>query len=1281
VVRIGADVGGTFTDVVLQRDDGRVSFLKVLSSPPNYDQAVIGALRSLVSSGADEEPVTLGEVVHGTTVATNAVLEGRGCRTALVTTAGFRDVLELRRVRTPHHYDYFWNKPPPLVERHLRFEIDERMTAGGEVLSPFDEEEARGLARRLAEAEVEAVAVCLLHSHKHPAHEERLGRILREELPHASISLSSEILREQQEYERSAATAVNAYVQPLMSRYLDEIQSAITEISSAAPLMIMQSSGGLMNADAASARPVYALESGPAAGVIAAAAMAERLGCLNAISFDMGGTTAKASLIENGEVSLSREYEVGGAMSAGGRLLRGSGELIRVPSIDIVEVGAGGGSIAFVDGAGALQVGPRSAGADPGPVCYGRGGSEPTVTDANVVLGYIPGGQLAGGDLSVSRELAADAIGGVADALGIPQGEAARGVHRLANARMMRALRSVSTEKGRDPREFALIAYGGSGPIHAAMLADELGITTVIVPPVAGLFSSVGLLFARVEFHDVRFCRLDARHGDLALIQGHLDDMRAALLGAIGDRDAIVWTHSADVRYAGQSWDIEVKLAGSSVNAAALEALVAAFEAEHEQTYGVRLENEAPVEIRALRVAAQARGAGRTARVDIGASEHLRSDLRTADFGPPLGVVSVEVTARHRIGAEPTRGPLLIDEYDTTVVVPPGWSVRRDADTECLLLERDAADASAAAEQAAADTPRAITQQVVANALATVADEMAATIFRTAHSTVVRDALDYSTALCGPTGDTIAQAVTIPFHLGSVPGAMATLLARYGDSFEDGDIYIMNDPFDGGIHTSDIFVVKPVYGPDGLIAFVVTVAHHGDVGGRLPGTTATDNTDIFQEGLRIPWVKLYSRGRPIPEMFRLIESNVRIPRMTAGDLSAQVAACTVGSRGMLDLARRYGTAELHSLFEALIAHSEALVRSEIETWPDGTVTSIDYMDSNGLELVPVAIKVTLTVKGSEVIVDLSESAPMVPGSLNAPRPFAQASVYQPIIAALTTDVPLTAGAFKPITVITKPGTVTHVVMPAASSMRGVTGFRILDAVNAALAQLIPSRVAAAGEGGNSLVILSSPPLREEQFIFYELVVGTWGARPSADGNDGLSNPSATAANIPIEVAEADFPIIVERYGLVPDSGGAGLYRGGLAIEREWRMLVPDTALQVRSDRHVHPPYGLAGGASGAPSLTRLTFQDGRVETLAPMISTVIGEGQRLYHRTAGGGGWGDPLDRDPDAVAADVLNEKISPAAAREQYGVAVTPEGLDRAATHDLRWAQRNDRRSKVNR
>jgi N-methylhydantoinase A len=630
-------------------------------------------------------PHELEEVVHGTTVATNAVLERRGGKTALVTTAGFRDVLELRRMRMPHMYDLFWRKPPPLVPRHLRFEVAERVAADGTVLVPLDEAEVAALAGRIAADGVRAVAICFLHSYIRPEHEERAAAVLRAELPEVEITCSSEILREQGEYERTATTVVNAYVRPLMSSYLDRIRTGLDDLSVTAPLMIMQSSGGVMSAEDARRRPVLALESGPASGVVAAVGMAERLGWGNVISFDMGGTTAKASLIEAGAVSRGREYEAGGSLSSGSRLIRGSGELLRIPTIDLAEVGAGGGSIAWIDEGGALQVGPRSAGALPGPACYGLGGTDATVTDANVVLGYVPSGAIADGGIEISAERALAAVTAVADAIGTTPAVAAEGVHRLANARMMRALRAVSSEKGRDPREFALLAYGGSGPVHAAGLADDLGIRTVLVPALAGLFSAVGLLFARPEFHDVRTCQLDPRDGH-ERVTALLADLRAGLERLVGDREVETWQRSADLRYRGQSWEIEVDLPAGDVSAGTMVELVERFEDDHERLYGVRAAPGAPVEMRAVRLAALGRARGLSGLQPAGAPPRPAGGERRASFA---GVVQpVAVRARASVGPEPEPGPLLVDEYDTTVVVPPGWTARLDAETQTLVLER-----------------------------------------------------------------------------------------------------------------------------------------------------------------------------------------------------------------------------------------------------------------------------------------------------------------------------------------------------------------------------------------------------------------------------------------------------------------------------------------------------------------------------------------------------------------------------------------------------------------
>ena len=687
-IRVGADVGGTFTDVVLADAEGNVWTYKVPSTPPDFETAVLKGISQLLgdttASGSD-----VAEVVHGTTVATNAVLEQRGALTALVTTRGFRDVLELRRIRAPQMYDLFFEKPPELVERFLRFEISERLSAQGEVLTPLDPDELTTLTQRLKQEKVESVAVCLLHAYAYPQHEILVGDFLRQHLPQVQVSLSSEVLRERKEYERTATTVVNAYVRPVMRGYLAALRAGMKSLAIHSPLLIMQSAGGLTPEGEAARRPVYVLESGPAAGVLASQATAGHLGLENVITLDMGGTTAKASLIEDGRVRYSPEYEVGASLSAGNRLVGGGGELIRAPSIDIAEVGSGGGSIAYLDGAGGVRVGPRSSGAVPGPACYSRGGQEPTVTDANVVLGYIRPGRLANGDVAIDADAARRAVQDrIAAPLDMDLLQAAEGIHRIANATTMRALRAVSTERGRDPREFVLMAFGGSGPVHAAGLAQELYIGRVIVPPLPGLFSALGLLASGVEHHDVRSCLLsreESKAESLEQIREELRQRMVAQFQAEGFAESgIALSWSADLRFQGQASEIRLELQSRALDGTAIQALNEAFEIEHERLYGHRSDPDNPIEIIAVRLVGRVVDRGRETVFRPRASDFTPQSHRRAYFGAAHGLVDTAVVARADLSGK-AKGPLLIDEYDSTIVVPPFMSVHRDGQGNVVM--------------------------------------------------------------------------------------------------------------------------------------------------------------------------------------------------------------------------------------------------------------------------------------------------------------------------------------------------------------------------------------------------------------------------------------------------------------------------------------------------------------------------------------------------------------------------------------------------------------------
>ncbi len=689
--RVGADIGGTFTDLVMTGSDGRTWTKKVLSTPDDYSRAIVeGTVAMLRDAGVPGSAVS--EIVHGTTVATNAILENHGAKTALITTKGFRDVLELRRLRVPELFSLFYVPPKPLVERRLRLEADERMSAEGGVLRQLDEKTVIAALERIAQDGAEAVAVCLLHSYRNPAHERRIGELVRKRLPDVFLSLSVDVLPEIREYERTSTTVVNAYIGPIVKRYLDSLSDGLRDARISGRLRVMQSNGGVMSAKSAAEKPAYIVESGPAAGVVGAHRAALAAGVQNIISFDMGGTTAKASLIEDGRRSWTTEYEVGAGIQLSSRLVKGRGHAVRLPVLDIAEVGAGGGSIVWIDRGGALKVGPQSAGAVPGPACYGLGGTEPTVTDANVVLGYINPEGLAGGAVKINADLAHRAVESkIATPLGLDVQEAAYGVHTVANTNMIRALKAVSTYRGRDPRECALFAFGGNGPVHAAGLAQALGISKVIIPPSAGLFSAVGMLGAEPEHHFVQ--TVFARTGettdtsverDFAEVEARARRVMAAE-GYLASRTK--WRRQADLRYTGQAWELTVD-ASAPERGGLIGTLVELFHKEHQRTYGHHAPGE-EVELVNIRVSATVSSAegqvnSGMAKAPTVTRKRILSS-RKASFGRLHGLLDTHVIGRSGLNAKPVSGPLIIEEYDATTVVPPGCTACLDGQGNIVI--------------------------------------------------------------------------------------------------------------------------------------------------------------------------------------------------------------------------------------------------------------------------------------------------------------------------------------------------------------------------------------------------------------------------------------------------------------------------------------------------------------------------------------------------------------------------------------------------------------------
>jgi N-methylhydantoinase A len=681
--RIGVDIGGTFTDVVLLGSDGMFRTKKVLSTPDDYARGVVrGILELLHDTGA--APASVTKVVHATTVASNAVLEGKGPRCCLLTTAGFRDVLEMRRLRIPVMYQLQYDKPRPLVPRRLRYETPERTGPRGEEWAELDEQAVRAAAERARAEGVGAVAISFLHAYANPAHERRAAEIVREVVgDDVYITCSSEILAEIREYERTSTAVVNAYVGPVVRRYIRSLESSLAEAGISAPLQIMQSGGGVMSAEAAIRKPAHLVESGPAAGVVACAFLARATGIANLISLDMGGTTAKAAILEDGRPVKTSEYEVGAGINLSSRLIKGGGYAIRLPFIDLSEIGAGGGSLVSVDELGMVRVGPESAGADPGPACYGRGGSKPTLTDALVGLGHLNPEQLAGGAVAIDADAAARALEeSVAAPLGKGSTEAAYGVFQLAVATMTRAVKAVSTYRGRDPREFVLCGFGGNGPVVAVAIARSLQMRRVLVPPAPGVFSAAGLLLSEIEHEFVR--TVSARGGSVSpeVLEAGYRELEAeaerALVAEGVPLEAIVISRFADIRYAGQAYELTLPVA---VGPPDLSRIAVDFNAEHHRTYG-HASADAPIDIVNLKLTARASGDGVAAPGDplagLGA-ESTAERTRRAYFGPAYGSLTVPVISRAALLDAPREGPLIVEEYDATCVVPPGCLVTLDA--------------------------------------------------------------------------------------------------------------------------------------------------------------------------------------------------------------------------------------------------------------------------------------------------------------------------------------------------------------------------------------------------------------------------------------------------------------------------------------------------------------------------------------------------------------------------------------------------------------------------
>ena len=691
-LRISADIGGTFTDIAFLRNDGVLITRKILSTPDDFARAVVMGILELINE-INEPPESFSEVLHGCTVATNAILESKGAKTALITTKGFRDVLEMRRIRMPVLYDPLYVKPVPLIPRERRYEIEERLDGNGKIITKINRNNLKDIINNIRDDNVESIAVTLIHSYANDKHERIIGEILSNEIPKCFVTLSVDILPEIREYERTSTTAINAYVGPPVKSYVNSLINILKESGFTSNLMMMQSSGGMMDAETVVKNPAQIVECGPAAGVIGSAHLGRLTNMNNLITLDMGGTTAKASLIENGNLMKTDEYEVGGGINLSSKLIKGGGYALKTPVIDISEVGAGGGSIVWIDKVGQLKVGPKSAGASPGPVCYKNKGTEPTLTDANVVLGYLNPSSIAGGTVLIDYEAAYNSLN---DKIAVPLNqnvmELAYGIHLIANSTMMRAVKAVSTYRGRDPREFTIIAFGGCGGIHVVELARSLQIDRALIPLSAGVFSALGLLVSDIESTLSRSYFRSFIHtspDEMNKFYEELEDNINKNLGS--NSDLISISRFADMRYEGQAFELTVPVPNGKLNQLNISHLPELFESEHESTYGHRYPGDKNVQIVNLRTTGKLESNFRR-NIDVNKMQEyntrktFKNNDRKAYFGKNFGYINTPVINRWDLTQKPHNGPIIVEEYENTIVIPPDSNMRLD-DFGNILIE------------------------------------------------------------------------------------------------------------------------------------------------------------------------------------------------------------------------------------------------------------------------------------------------------------------------------------------------------------------------------------------------------------------------------------------------------------------------------------------------------------------------------------------------------------------------------------------------------------------
>ena len=1259
--KIGIDVGGTFTDFVVTNEGEPPRYFKTPSTPHDPSEGVMAGLEDAAQAydlSIHEFLDTTELVIHGSTVATNTLVERKGAKVGLITTDGFGDLLEMREGLKEDRYNLRMTPVEPLVPRYLRMGIPERVRADGSVFTPLDERALDRELEYLRQEGVEALAVCFLFSYLNPAHEALVYEKIRDKFPDLYTSLSHEVIPQIKEFDRLSTTVINSYVGPVFGRYLQHLKDRFAPYQRFGEVLIMQSNGGVAPIDDSSKMGVRAILSGPAGGVSAAAYHGQLLGESKVISFDMGGTSTDISLIEDGVPHLAHEKFEGGWK-------------IAVPMIDIHTMGAGGGSIASVGPGGILHVGPQSAGADPGPACYDKGGEDATVTDANLMLGYLDPNNFLGGKAKLNKDLAVKALEErVAKPLGMTTVEAAYGVSRVVATTMAEGIRLMSVQRGVDPREFAILAFGGAAGLHAGQVARELRVDKVHLPAAGPVLSAYGMLCTDLKYDFSRSHPASLDGIDLQTVRSiliGLESQGREKLRAQGiSEDDIEVQRSADMRYLDQVYEVNIAVPDPSLeDGAFLLEWSGNFHQRYQELFSYHQQDQ-EVRLVTLRVTM----VGRLSRI----SQPQGTKSNDAAVSPaPVGTRRVYLGAWHEVpvydiaslasGAR-LDGPAILESEFTTILVETGNSITVDGaggiELHVALESLDSTASSVRDELVPVDgdpveppagdisaRPDPITLAVVEHRLESIALEMTEVMLRTSMSQILNSSRDFSTAILDAECQLVAQGEGIPVHISALPIAGAAVREYFEGDMSEGDLFVLNDPYFGGSHLPDITIIRPVFYQGELLFYGVNRAHHSDVGGGTHGGYNPAASEIYQEGIRIPPLRLYDKGVPREDVLQMIAANVRQSENFLGDLNAQIGSVMIAEQRIQALLESYGPERLTAAVNDILAATEKQVREFISQWPDGVYRGESLVDDDGFDNKLVPIRAKVTIEGDSMTIDLGESSPQVTGFINSSYANTRSLTHAAIMYLAPTDVARNEGSARAVQVIAPKGLVVNANPPAPVCMStNHCAEEIVEAIFKALSQAIPHEVTAGFSRRLRYAMTGIDPRTGRQFIWhFFLARGGGGASYGYDGwpSVGEVNVAGGIRAPSIELTEERFPFFVKCHELRADSGGAGTWRGGLGAICDLVYEGTEPALlNTAGDGIVVPPFGLFGADPGLPHDYKI-LSDGAERLLGSKeVGVVVNPGDHVYCLSSGGGGYGEPGERDEAAREWDLKNGYVT---------------------------------------